>query len=223
MTNDILWVPWLQVPRLQYPAYETRMVQLFLKGHLQRAHVLWSSKTYEPLPSFSLLHPKTGMLWHVRYDLMTNTEPILEFNGPIEMAITLDHIPFDLLKTLSETSRLTRIILYRPQRQDLLHVIRSIEQVLSVLSGIPLWLDQVTAGWEALAYLLAVFPELQPFNVQDQELDQLLIIAQKLNRRVFLSDFSGRAPILVPYLPAFPTDNESLWNMDKLPIYPGYL
>ncbi|OLZ10468.1 hypothetical protein [Sulfobacillus thermosulfidooxidans] len=223
MMNDILWVPWLQVPRLQYPACETHIVQLFLKGHLQRGHVLWSSETYKPIPSFSLWHPKPGVLWHVRYDLTTHPEDIGDFNGPIEMAITLEHIPFDLLKTLSETSRLTRIILYRASGQGLLHVIHSIEQLLSVVPGIPLWLDQVTIGWEALAYLLAVFPEVQPFNVQDQGLDQLLIIAQKLNRRVFLSDFSGRAPILVPYLPTFAMDHESLWNMDKLPIYPGYL
>ena len=222
MTNDILWVPWLEFANLELPSYRNRLVEYFLRSHHYRGHILRPSSQGD-LATGATLSPCPGWLWHLRDEGPVDMARIRAFDGPIEGMIALDNIRSPLLDTLLGSTQLQRLILYRHARQPLTEVISSIDAIRTQWPQLELWIDQPTTSWDTLSYLLATFPGLQPIRVGDDDLDRLLDIGNHLGRRVFLSDFSGKPPLLIPPLNRYASGPPEKWTWDRFPIYPGYL
>lgn len=220
VSADILWVPCLKMDSHD-PPYADRMIRLFLLSHQERGHVLFQTETPRPAPSCSAIMPIPGCTWHITPGTVPDLATLNAFDGFIEMTAPSDDIPFDLVDQLWPGPKLTRFILIRPAHHRLANLVNSIEKMRSRFPGLGLWIDQPTVGWDALAYLLAVFPGLHPVRIQDDELDRLLNIGQKLEREVFLADFSGLPPIKIPFLPRYAPDPARHWR--RVPINPRFV
>ena len=221
MSHAILWVPCLRM-NTPNPGYADRVIRLFLMSHHDRGHIFFETDAVRPAPSSSALVPSPGCVWHILADTTTVDLTALQtFAGSIEMTVLPEELPMELLKTVISATKLKRLILLRQRHLSLAKFVASIEHIRTRFPELELWVDQPTTGWEALAYLLAIFPGLQPFWVQDDDLDKLLNIGEKLEREVFLADFSGRPPLKIPYLPHYVPGSAAKWR--RVPIYPGFV
>ncbi len=225
MTNpEILWVPCLKM-NSQDPAYGDRLIRMFLLSHYERGHVLFETGTICSTPSYSSLMPPTipasGSVWRILPESPVELTTLQNFDGFIELFVSPHHIPITVLETLWPGPKIKRVILTRPKHLSLANFVSAIEGIRIQFPGLGLWVDQLTTGWDALTYLLAIFPDLQPWQVQDNELDKLLSIGQQLGRDVLLTDFSGRPPIKIPFLPRYAPGPARKWR--RVPIYPRFV
>jgi hypothetical protein len=207
--------------------YARSRAELFVRTHKGRGHVFIRQFPDNPLAlaDCAALVPSAHGAWQ-----SSPGDFLLDQYGDIlQVAVEVAEAPeFARQPTPHSLSQLNpgvpaRLIAYRRPGKPLTPLILAITWLHAAYPHFALWLDQPSMGWDALSYILAVWPEIQAINIPDAEVSHLLDLAVQLQRPVYLHDFGPAGPLPTPVLPEYPLKLSPTWDMTSLPIYPGYL
>ncbi len=228
MTEPLLaWIPCLDLSAEPWDRYAENRAALFVRAHRGRGHVVISHfpPTLPALPDCAARAPSASGAWQSApgdFRLEQGAD-ILQVSVHAVDAATFSGLnpPYSLAQV--PQGQAVRLIVYRRPSTSLSAFIRSVASLKNAYPGFSVWVDQPSAGWDALSYLLAQWPDLQALHIGDAEVSRLGDIARLLHRPVYLQDFGTQTPVLLPPLPEYPALPSPTWDMASLPIYPGYL
>ena len=194
MSTPLFWIPRLTVDSGHSA---TSAVTRFLRWHHGRGHVvILGDDVHFETGSQAFSQPRAGQVWHTNWPITG------DHDGPVDLVVPADQL-LALRAKPKFIRHLRRLIVTRPPALPL----PELERLLMAVPQESLYLDWSSIGHEAIAYLLTKYATAQVEGVPDDALHLMLAIADHIHRPAMLSDFSGRAPVLLGKvaMPAIPT------------------
>ncbi len=216
MSGPLCWLPTLDLSRVD-ASFAPWLAHRFLASHGGRGHII--ATTPGPWPSQEVLQPANGGQWYCRglTKVPKRAKPA-GITAEISVPSGVDDPALGVLNHALETGPLVRLVARRPQGMTLHRAEMSLKTLLDTVID-TIWLDQSSFGWNALSWLLASDPRFQPASIAAQDVWRLTQLAEQLDRRLVLRDFSGKPDVDLPGLDHFNPETPSPRALNSLPAW----